>query len=443
MVKTLIVKTSNLLLAYVFSLLVIPFYIGPELTSNAQINAERVLLLLICFLFFFLLLKKRTYKNIRTLYIQNRVFFSLFSLFFIWRAISTVASGQIVSYFLYAYEIVSNFLIFIVFYIYIFNNKNHKTFFSVLYFSTIFVFVFSILEFSLQKNIFASLAPSDAGAAIKSSSIVRGSVYRVKSVFEHPLTLGHFCVMVLPIVLFSKISLFKFYKLVKIALAVSLIVMIFLTGSRMTMLSSIIILTIFIVTYGPKIKLNSGSQTRRSLFFIWPLLLFTPVIAINFIISFSGRSSFESYVRIAQVVNGLQVIEMRPLLGFGLGPAGMKAIESFGTAMKLWTENAATIDNWFLSVLLASGYPSLLLFIGMHLAVFLKLFKTYRKRELLLRTQSEYFSLWVGLSLSFTFGLAFMSILSIFTLHPLFYILLAALLRLDFELNTIAGATKC
>ncbi|WP_202940782.1 O-antigen ligase family protein [Alteromonas macleodii] len=430
------ISSSKLFAFYVFTLLVVPFYIGPEIATNFQINLERLALVLITFYVFFKLLKTRTYFAIGDMYKKNKVFLLFFSLFFLWRFFTAISSEYIVSIFLFLYELISNFLVFFAFYLFVFSKGNSEKFLKVVYFSIYFVFAFSILEFVLGKNIFATLAPANSGAAISSEAIVRGSVYRVKSVFEHPLTLGHFCVMVLPLTLFIKgyaSSNFRKNNL----LSLFVIAMAGLTGSRMTLLCCTLILIIYFLTNTTKIRFLEGAKPTKISTFIWPFLVILPFLALMSISILSGRDSLDSYVRHAQIINGLQVISMEPIFGFGQGPGGMLAIAKYGTAMKLWAQNAHTIDNWFLSILMASGYPGLLLFIVLNVLVFINLKKIFIGRERYKAISPSVYSLWLAFSISYVFGLLFMGILSIFTLHPLFYILLAGLLWATAELKKL------
>lgn len=428
-------RKVQFLLFYTFALLVVPFYIGPELAKNAQINLERLLLIALCLMFFFNLGKKKFYIDFMLLYKNHSLFIIFFVGYFFWRGISAINSPNNVSIFLYIYELISNFIVFLVFYCFLFNKGMYSNFFSVVFLSTFFVFSFALLELVLGKNIFASLAPSDAGAAITSEAIVRGVVYRVKSVFEHPLTLGHFCVMVLPLVLFYKFAYNDSAKYQRFTLVSSILSMAVMTGSRMTMLCCTMIIVIYFLLEGPKIKFLENSKAKSIIFYIWPIIFSLPILAIGVVSFLSGRSSLDSYVRQAQVANGLQVIKMEPIFGFGQGPGGMLAIERFGTAMKLWAENAATIDNWFLSVLLASGYPGLFLFLMFNIFVFLDIYRNFKNRKKLSREQSSDYNIWLGLSISYMFGFLFMIILSIFTLHPFFYIVLAGVLYFSIKLK--------
>lgn len=430
------IRKSFLFTFYIFSLLVIPFYIGPELAKNFQLNVERILLVCICVFIIFKLFKKGTYRKISALQSRHKLFLYGFVVFFIWRGLSALNSTEMVSVFHFIYEFISNFLIFFVFYIFFFDKGYFDKFLEIVFLSVFVVFSFALLEFFLGRNVFASLAPADAGAAISSEAIIRGSVYRVKSVFEHPLTLGHFCVMTLPLILFLKNKSTYSVFSSKSFLSIAVILMAILTGSRMTMLCCTLILVIYLIIDGPKVKVKEGVTPRKASLFLWPFILSLPIIALLGVSMLSGRGSLDSYVRQAQIANGLQVIQMEPLFGFGQGPGGMVAIEKYGTAMKLWAQNAATIDNWFLSVLLSSGYPGLAFFILFNLFIIIELKSIYLNRFYYKSISSPYYNLWVSLVVSYSFGLMFMVILSIFTLHPFFYIIVAALLCTSAKLKS-------
>ncbi len=417
---------------YLFALLAIPFYIGPELAPNVQINAERLLLMLLAMFFVHTLRFRKRSDEVYGLFYSFQLFMLLFTLFFIWRGLAAFVSPYRVSGYLFIYELVSNYLIFIIFYVTVFRVHGFFRVLRVLKFGLIVIFCFALLEAILGESILSRFALSDAGQAINATSIWRSGLLRVKSVFEHPLTLGHFLVMALPLILFIG----RKYLLLreKILLLILILSMIIMTGSRATMLIAMCIIIIFFLISGPRIRLNNNSVfSLKSI--LLPILLITPIVIIGLVEERTGSEAFMSYTRYAQIVNGFIAIGEKPWFGFGQGPGGTAAIESvvrYGAeSLKLWERNFNTIDNWFLSILLASGYPSLFLFIGFNLVILFTGLRCVLTRSIRndMHAQGDY-GLMIGVFLSLCAGFLFMIILSIFTLHPLYYILMAGFMYL-------------
>lgn len=416
---------------YLFTLVSIPFYIGPEIAANVQINAERVLLVATLMLFFLSKKSANYLSGITTLYARNSFFMTVFTLFFLWRGMSSILAGQNVAIYLFLYEVASNFLILIVFYVAVFTKDGFDKVLIVLKWSLCIVLFFAVVEFILGINILASLAPANAGKAITASAITRTGVLRVKSVFEHPLTLGHLCVMILPILLFidTKMLVPK----LKWLGVISVTLLVIATGSRMTVALSAVIFVVYLLLAGPRLRFNGGRSGIRVGVLLLPLLIIVPLWGGGVIGGITGTGQLDSYVRRAQITNGLIAIEQKPMFGFGQGSAGLSAIadvvRSGERSLRLWNANFATVDNWYLSVLLSAGYPGLILFIMFNVSLWFIALRTRMNRTIIRRMKSnQEYGLWLGLFVSIVAGQVFMLILSIFTMQPFFYILIAAFL---------------
>lgn len=412
-------------LAYLVALLTIPFYIGIEPVQNAQINAERILLVLLAAA----IVKRDVLPTfvgaVRDLAAERKLIFWSVTGYFALRMVAAILSPYAVSIPIALYEIASNLIVFFAFFA-IFSRLNvDQEVSKILRFGIILIAGVVALELVLGFNIFTALAPEGAGAAINNASIARSGLLRVKGTFEHPLTLAHMIVMILPLFLFAKLPISSKARLLSIALLVG---MGFATGSRSGLVLMAVQLGLWAVLRPMRINLGAGHITTRGVAFaVAPLVLAAVLVLAE---QRSGAGLFESHVREAQIRNGLIAIREKPFFGFGPGPGAIAAITEgmrggIG-AMKLWRANLGTVDNWYLSVLLSSGFmgfAAFVLLIGSILYQGVELFSNAARRYWL--QQQGWDGLALGLLIGCTFGAIFMAILSIFTLHPLFFILAA------------------
>ncbi|QYJ06361.1 O-antigen ligase family protein [Qipengyuania flava] len=412
-------------LAYLVALLLVPFYIGIEPVENAQINLERGLLILLA-----ASVAKRdvlpTFSaGVRDLFAYRNGLALFLTGYFLVRAIAAALSPFAVSIPIVINDIASNFFVFLAFFVIFSQVRVEKEIARILEVSVLIIAGVVALELVLGFNVFTSLAPEGAGKAINEASIQRSGLLRVKGPFEHPLTLAHMVVMILPLFLFSKLP---FSNPLRVLCVVLLVGMGFATGSRSGLVLVAFQLGLWAVLRPMRINLGSGYITTRGVAFaVAPLVLAAVLVLAE---QRSGSGLFESHVREAQIRNGLIAIREKPFFGFGPGPGAIAAITEgmrggIG-AMKLWRANLGTVDNWYLSVLLSSGFmgfAAFILLIGSILYQGVELFSNAARRYWL--EQQGWDGLALGLLIGCTFGAIFMAILSIFTLHPLFFILAA------------------
>lgn len=226
-----------------------------------------------------------------------------------------------------------------------------------------------IFESRLQHTLFASLIPP--GMSFSSEYIqqaisekIRGGAYRIQSTFSHPLLLAEFLVFVFPIAVYfafaGKDKLSKFTGILGLFLfPVALI----LTGSRagvITIIVIVLIISIFLVrrslrqqTFGMA-GLVTVILSSALISAVMITILMAGIIRSDY---FSGRNIDEkqsSKARVTMIQNGLPLIAKQPFLGYGVNMAANE--------LGFKGNGALTIDNYYLSLALESGFFAPILF---------------------------------------------------------------------------------
>ena len=413
-----------LALLYLAALLIVPFYIGPEVAQNAQINAERVLLILLAASIF----TKYNFAIVRdglsTLARERALLLSVVTLFFAFRLLTAFVSPHSVSVLIVLNEIASNLLVFVVFFSLFLKFDLRREIELVLSIGVVVMFLVTLFELAAGYNPLTQFAPANAGSAINSADMQRDGFLRVKATFEHGLTLGHAIVMILPFFLFVS----RMPGLYRYSMIAMLLLMAMFTGSRTSILLAIAEVGLAFVILAPQLRFGNQTVSTRTL--ALGLAGISLIVAVGIAQSVSGKGVFESYIREAQINNGLIAIQAKPWFGYGPGPGALEALldgmRGVG-ALRMWRANLTTVDNWYLTVLLTSGWPGLLLFVtmvGLIAKQGIELLVTNRILHDRLR-RFGYRPVVYMAAMSVVFGLGFMLTLSIFTVHPLFYLFAA------------------
>ena len=406
---------------YFLALLCIPFYIGPELVPNAQLNAERTLIAILALSVIFTILRVNLTYYTASLAKGRPITFLAFALFFTWRAITAILSPYPVSTLLFVNELMTEAFVSLLFFSLFFTQNKEKHILKSLKISVIFIFIIVCIELTIGENPFTDFAPENAGTAIN-STLERAGAIRTKGTFEHPLTLAYYIAAVLPFFLFGGSEIGMRHKWIFVIL---LTFMALTTGSRTIIGIILIEFAVFVFLTKPKIRYGYKALDLR--IFLMSIAFLSLPFLIDYLNNKTGMGLFSSYARYAQIVNGLTAIWNEPLFGYGQGPGPTNAIEltvRYGDgSLFMWNENFRSVDNWFLSVALSSGLPALLfLLLFFSGTVFPSIHQTltYQGKCELIRQKK--LNLKYALILSCVAQFMIMSVLSIFTLHPLFFI---------------------
>ena len=300
---------------YLFALLCVPFYIGPELATNVQLNLERVTLALLAAGVLIGVFGPVIRPALRFLWQNSPVFLLCFAGFFLWRITASILSPYAVSKYLVINELISNAFVFLLFFQLYFRRGAVQTVLRVLALSVLWMALVVAVEVATGTNPFTPLAPASAGQAILDANIERAGLLRAKGAFEHPLTLGQYVIFLLPVILFMDRTLISRRR----ALTLGALLFAFgvATGSRATLVIMSVEVLLYLLFWGLRIG-KEGRQVNLG----GMLWVFVPVVAVlvaSFAEQITGNSLFSSYTRVAQIVNGLIAVGDAPWVGFGQG----------------------------------------------------------------------------------------------------------------------------
>lgn len=225
--------------------------------------------------------------------------------------------------------------------------------------------VLGLVEAALGRNLLASAFPmlevaDDDYLKFALTSKMRGT-HRVQSTFLHPLTFASYLVLVMPLASYCMqrartVSGRWFYLGVVALIAINA----FLTGSRAAMLLIALIALVYWVTHSVSL-LGARTDFKRAIgvanLGLAGLVLVLAIPAAQQLVAGKGEDEQASTAgRVVQLARGAQSVAEHPLLGVGPRMAGKYA----GT----YSGPDATVDNWYLTVVVESGVVALACFAG-------------------------------------------------------------------------------
>lgn len=284
----------------------------------------------------------------------------------LWRFVSNIISAQtIISMAIFFREI-----IYIASFVFIgaaiATNENAQTHLViVIIFAACFVGLAGLYESYTFSNPFLALASQDEDGAIYdllkniAHDKTRDGVYRVQSVFSHPIVFAQYMAAILPLAFF----LFKIKKSIVWRSGIAVfcllaILMIYKSGARSGYIGVIVGLSSLASIYWVR-TINNGYISRVIALLLFPVLIVGAGFCYYFISTLVlGQSSMEAnsgLVRLIMIKNGVLALSDSPLFGYGDGMAAT-------VAGLVSTTGIMTIDNYFLSIAVDGGYCSILIF---------------------------------------------------------------------------------
>lgn len=237
------------------------------------------------------------------------------------------------------------------------------------------VFV-GLIESVLEQNVYRIILPDwmiSSQDWVQGSLVqkIRGGGYRVQSVFEHPLTMGQFLVLFLPLIIY------KFWsatclrnRVLFFIFSVLVVYLLFLSGSRSVFMGLFVQAFLFgVLLIYFTIKENRASflgWVITSIFSI--VLLVSPVIAYlskRLVLGRSDNETNSTQARFDMFEKAIGVFKNDPvslLTGHGAGQAA--AVLDYRLP-----SGFLTIDSYILNVWLGSGLIGLVCFFGFFIAV--------------------------------------------------------------------------
>ena len=406
----------SLICLYVLFFSLWPFFIDIRITEKVGINPERVLLALIVLISLLAYLSGGVNAQRLSVLKKNKIVAYSITAFFIWRFMAVVFVGGMESFPYWIYEFLSNYVLFIVVLLFVDSHRARKKVLGWLSISDFFVLCIAIFEFMKGEFLFTPFVTGESRAALGAiSGSFRNNLYRVQGTFEHALVLSQYLLILLPIVLLYINYYFRTATSVRLifsSAAVFLTLIVLLMAQCRTSL-----VTIFAwLVYWIYKKIKVGRQRY---------LVLLGAIGFAFMaynLYLSGSEVAYSDARYAQVINGILAIQESPLFGYGpgisLGEILFDVGESVSGSVFIYEENASTIDNRYLSVVLESGVPSLVLFFVFLWKIFSTIsFKVVQYGEL--KRELSYFALSI-----IACGVTMLT-LSIYTVMPVMFLIFA------------------
>lgn len=273
--------------------------------------------------------------------------------------------------------------------------------------SSLLLVVICSIELYTQQNVFSAFLDTETLNEFQKDQVIdklRGTGHRVQGSFAHPLSFGHFCVTITPILLYLRAHS-RERLLLSLSLLALLVIMLF-TRSRTVLIIFIISMLVYGTHY---LRFHRHNIAIKGLNFMLLCIaassiitIFDPEILDDF---FGGKSLTEDTNRLTQLTTAVPLIFDSLWLGNGFG-LGSQTL-GFGLSQS----DFGTIDNYFLTVVLDSGIVALALFMLI----------CYQSLKL-------YFRLYANAKYVF-YGLLFFMInlftLSIIEVHTYFYFFIA------------------
>ncbi|MBT3760750.1 MAG: O-antigen ligase family protein [Candidatus Marinimicrobia bacterium] len=359
-----------------------------------DLNLQRLIFLPLSFSWFlFIIFVADARKRLILLIYNNRKVIMLTILYFSINFVSVLISPEFrMSLFASLNDFIYHLFLMIIA-LSIFNKPaQFKRIFIVLLSSGIFVSILGFLEYIKGSNLFIGLIPVSTEFIEQALSSKSREYYRVQSTFGNPLGFAQYLILILPISFYAlRKYQSNFIKILGYLFLFIGSINILLTRARSPIIVILVIVSIIIYKKYMKNINKIMSLAKAKLYVsILPVIISALIFSLILIFSmFKGRSDLETgsnMVRVLQLQKGIPKIIESPLIGYGKGMA--PEIIKVGR----YSSNRYTVDNYYLSVAVDTGLPSLIIFILIFI-IFIRKSKTYTKiRYLESEMQTLYWS---------------------------------------------------
>lgn len=236
-------------------------------------------------------------------------------------------------------------------------------------FTAVIVACIGLLEFVLKRNLLAVYLPpgfglSDDFVEQAISEKIRGGGYRAQATFAHPLLFAQYLVIALPFLVHWSVSAQRRWtRLFGWACVLVACGGVYASGSRAAMLTVVGQAVLWIVgTAIRSTKTDKESPLPWVALTLLPVVLFAAAFALyeasDVILGRSIQEIQSTSARVEMWARGLRLAFHAPFLGYGI----YRAPDVLGFVGK---SGFLTIDSYYLSVLIESGFISLALFVAM------------------------------------------------------------------------------
>lgn len=363
----------RLIIIFIFISPLWPTYFGIKLGSLPILNFNRAIGLILLIVFALNSITSKAWLSVafsRLRPVSKPVM--LLFIFFMWRFMSAFASKNIIySLFLAAIDFLLQFLIFIAVVISFDDLKKIKNAFKIILISAVFVVLFGIIEHLCEKNIFVNLVPDSYRNVDFVASAIKDKVrdtYRVQGAFMHPLVLAEYLIVIIPIAgLFINDKQSILNRLFAFFVFTGGIIVLYSTGSRSGIVvfatqSLLFVLPLFLNR--PKTNIDFIKAVLASAYFCITVIC-AGLYGKDIIIGRGSAEVMSTAARVLQLLNGVEAVVKKPILGYGQGlAADYIGVENIATGQ-------LTVDNYYLTIAVESGIPSVIIFI-MFISLFIK-----------------------------------------------------------------------
>ncbi|GCL65112.1 O-antigen ligase family protein [Pseudaquabacterium pictum] len=362
----------GLLVFFVFATVLWPRYAGFRLPGMPSFSLSRLSLLALLIVGMYLLAKGPAFRQrLQERAAQFRVVIYPVLLLILWKLVASVASEYpVIAVRAWLNDVLSTFApLFIALGVVQTRNDVHKLV-AAFVASALLVGLLGLLEWRLGHNLFAGILQVDSEYLEQVlREKLRGDGARLQSTFSHPLTLSEFMVLVTPVTVYWAFSQgFRWLRaLALLALLCLFAVIVAKTGSRSGIGTYVLVLGLL----APAMLLRRYKLARHSVAAALNLLVAIAIVCIGLVAVYFvldivvGRTAAEqssSLVRLRMWEAGLAKAAVSPLLGYGqdIGGQVLGFVGNYGVL---------TLDSSYLSYLLDGGFPSLILFAFVLLAL--------------------------------------------------------------------------
>lgn len=413
--------------------ILIPTYLGVKVGQLPLINFQRLALLMIAAGVVYRFASGRgSARQIENFLRRESYVLTPALMYFVWRIVTALVSDSLgYSLFLATLEIVTQYFLLVAVCVYV---NSYSRFFSlvrVLLSTFLLVMVIGFIESIVEQNLFKSIIPESAltqGYVQSALTEKVRDVYRVQAAFLHPLVLAEYIVVFFPVLIFAhKVKIFgRFTNLYSLCAVPLAFYVLWRTGSRsgMMCLAAELAALVTIRFFHDVGKVRSGSAVIRVFVFVLVGVIALPFAYERFdsvVFGTTESEAMSTMARLSQLESGVDALSSSPVFGYGVGNSVNYASSENDKTQEL------SVDNYYLTVVVESGVPGLLLFVFMLFRFLRRSRRVDRNWKISLYSLAVSYSI-VGL-------LSFNVILSIYELYPFVFLLLGLMLSVRRLIN--------
>lgn len=342
-----------------------PRYVYIPIDALPTKNPQRMFyLLFICYWLTKMLTMKGSIHYAKKQIYLNRKIILLILVYFVWQIVSLlfsespITSLTIVSVGVFEY-LVPFFIVITV----LRNIGDIDNFINVILFTTFIICIIGVIEAFVQHNLFESFIPAvekNIEYLIQvSGSKFREGGHRVQSTFNHPVLLGEYLSLIIPLILYRFFVMEK-KRIIMVFLFVLICFILIKTRARTGLAGLGIIVFFGTLLFNYRINVSKRYSKRLSYLLVPILIIIVPLAYYLLQALVIGRTSTESgstMIRIMILKQGIPLFLEAPFFGYGPG---------FGAITLNFTNNYGqiTLDNYYLLLLLDTGLPGLMSFLA-------------------------------------------------------------------------------